>query len=166
MQEFINPTSRNRVANVAAPCGVLFVVCSYLFGISRGIDIARMMYHLLADDVWFSPVGKSIVRPLVEKSQIISGKRSLLAWAAIVVAVLFLTLEYSSIFLFRKSSEMQLEKKIKTKASRLRFLLLIRNNFYSVLIFSYLFHFHNLYTMNELIKVRTFLMFHLKVKKT
>ena len=66
---------------------MLFVVCSYLFGFSRGVEIARVFICVLVDDIVFSPEGKSIVRSLVKESHKMSEKRRLLTAAAIIVAV-------------------------------------------------------------------------------
>ena len=118
MQDFITPTQiHSQAFKISAPCSVLFVVCSYLCGISRGIEIAWVVFTVLVADVRFSLEGKSIVRPLMENSKKMSGKKSILTAAAIALAVPLFILEYSAIFLVRKSSEMQLEQKIKTKAA-------------------------------------------------
>jgi len=95
VQKFITPTQvHSQVFKLAAPC-YLFGVPAYLvFGISRSIEIMALVFHLLVDDVRFSPVGKSIVRPLVEKSQKMSGKKNLLTAAAIVLAV-FIPISHS-----------------------------------------------------------------------
>ena len=81
---------RNQIM-IGAPCSVLCVICSYFFNIYRGIEIARVVFAVLVDDMRFSPEGKSIVRPLIEKSQKMGGKGKNIT-AAIIATVPFFQL--------------------------------------------------------------------------
>ena len=82
---------RNQIM-IGAPCSVLCVICSYFFNIYRGIEIARVVFAVLVDDMRFSPEGKSIVRPLIEKSQKMGGKRKNITLAASIATVPFFQL--------------------------------------------------------------------------
>ena len=95
VQAYITPQAHSQtlklrsqaLSRISVPGCVLFVVCSYLFGFSRGVEITRVVFCVLMDDMSFSPEGKSILRPVMEKSHKMSEKRRFFTAAAIIVAV-------------------------------------------------------------------------------